>query len=279
MRPSLLLLAFPSGCGAGLHAGRRDGPESPADQPKWLESQMEDRTRMQSRIRFNGGLFDEPELRWTQSSYIQTQMHPYDRFFYDEITGNFTVGRFLSDLKARYGGVDALLLWPTYTNIGIDDRNQFDFFRAVPGGLDGLRTVVRRLKQAGVRVLLPYNPWDSGTNREKQDDEHAMAILLKLTEADGMNGDTMKFMPRSFWAAALDHRHPIALEAEQATLSKKHDDLNWATMGWGYWDLGRVPSLDFNKFVYANQRLEHQGSECTAHAFGGRIGTGPTANT
>ena len=94
-----------------------------------------------------------------------------------------------------------------------------------------------------------------------------------------LRSNTMKFMPRGFWAAALDHRHPIALEAEQATLSKKHDDLNWATMGWGYWDLGRVPSLDFNKFVYANQRLEHQGSECTAHAFGGRIGTGPTANT
>ena len=39
---------------------------------------------------------------------------------------------------------------------GTDDRNQFDLFRAMPGGLDGVRNVTAQLKDRGVRVLWPY---------------------------------------------------------------------------------------------------------------------------
>ena len=36
-------------------------------------------------------------------------------------------------------GIDSALLWPTYTNIGVDDRNQFQLIESQPGGVDGLR--------------------------------------------------------------------------------------------------------------------------------------------
>jgi len=36
----------------------------------------------------------------------------------------------------------------------------------MPGGLDAVRRVTAELKAAGVRVLWPYNPWDTGTRRE-----------------------------------------------------------------------------------------------------------------
>jgi hypothetical protein len=45
-----------------------------------------------------------------------------------------------------------------HTNIGIDDRSQFDLFDAMPGGVVGVRRVVDELHAAGVRVLIPYNP-------------------------------------------------------------------------------------------------------------------------
>ena len=54
---------------------------------------------------------DVPGLQWTQTSYIQPQMHPYDRFFFDG--KNYTVQRWLDDVNARYGGVDSILMWPT----------------------------------------------------------------------------------------------------------------------------------------------------------------------
>ena len=73
--------------------------------------------------------------------------------------------KWLDDVNARYGGVDSILMWPTYTNIGTDDRSQFDLFEAMPGGLPGVRAAVDELHAAGVKVLIPYNPWDTGTLR------------------------------------------------------------------------------------------------------------------
>ena len=201
---------------------------------------------MLTSINYTGGVFDNPSLVWTQSAYIQAQIHPYDRFFFDEVSGNYTVDRFLADLEKRYGGVDAILLWPSYTNLGIDDRNQFDFLRTMPGGLDGVKQVMARLQANGVRVLWPYNPWDTGTRREALDDQHTLAALLKQTGGDGFNGDTMGSVPRSFWAAALQDSYPLAFEPEDGGTDSS---LGWSTMGWGYWLYPHAPQVDRFKFL------------------------------
>ena len=45
-------------------------------------------------------------------------------------------------------------------------RPQFDYFRTMPGGLEGVRRVTAELHAEGVKVMWPYNPWDTGTRRE-----------------------------------------------------------------------------------------------------------------
>lgn len=125
-------------------------------------------------------------------------------------------------------------MWPTYTNIGIDDRNTFDLIRSMPGGVEGIRAVVEQLHDRGVKVLWPYHPWDHSTRGQQRNnvtDFMAMAELLRDTGADGFNGDTMAHIPKAFYDAAVSIYKPIALEAEGG-LSNVWD-LNYATVGWG----------------------------------------------
>ncbi len=71
----------------------------------------------------------------------------HDRNFYDPAKQSYTVAKYLDDLEGRYGGIDSVLIWHTYPNIGIDDRNELDLFRDSPGGTAELREMVDDFKE------------------------------------------------------------------------------------------------------------------------------------
>ena len=78
------------------------GPANPGDPGSvdaWMAAMTAWRTRMRAKISYNGSIYEVPELKWTQTSYIQPQMHPYDRFFFDPVAGNYTVQKYLDVRK------------------------------------------------------------------------------------------------------------------------------------------------------------------------------------
>src|SRR5713226_5440931 len=95
------------------------GPATPSDFPKWIADMKRWRMEFLKRIGYNGSEYDRPELKWTQSSFMQPQMMVEDRYFFDPVAREYTVDKYLDDLDKRYGGIDAVLVWHTYTNIGI----------------------------------------------------------------------------------------------------------------------------------------------------------------
>ena len=66
----------------------------------------------------------------------------WDKYLWDPETKQYTVDKLLNDFKDRYGGIDSILLWPIYPNIGLDESNMFDRLNALPGGFDGLKNLV-----------------------------------------------------------------------------------------------------------------------------------------
>ena len=91
---------------------------------------------------------------------------------------------------------------------------------------------VAALRARGVSVLFPYLAWDTGTRREGVRDEEAVVALLRRAGAQGINGDSIPFVPRSFWDASVAAGYPIALQAEGGASDAA---LGWSTLGWGYW--------------------------------------------
>ena len=110
----------------------------------WLADIHQWRDERRIRIGYDGSRYEMPALQWAQSSFIQPQMMVQDRYFYDPVAGKYTVDRYLDDLEKRYGGIDSVLIWPTYPNMGIDNRNQHDMIRSMPGGIAGVKANDRR---------------------------------------------------------------------------------------------------------------------------------------
>ena len=133
------------------------------DHDAWLADLRHWRNERLIRVGYDGSRYDIPALKWTQSSFIQPQMMVQDRYFYDPVAHRYTVDRYLDDLEKRYGGIDAVLVWPTYPNMGIDNRNQHDLMRNMPGGVAGVRQMIADFHERGVKVLFPMMMWDQGT--------------------------------------------------------------------------------------------------------------------
>ncbi|MEV4755413.1 SUMF1/EgtB/PvdO family nonheme iron enzyme [Micromonospora sp. NPDC049559] len=159
-------------------------PDDPADWPAWRERLHRWRAGARQRVAYDGGHYDTIAgdcfsvcLAWL-----------WDEALYDHERGVFTVEEFLDEAERDFGGFDGVVLWHAYPVIGLDDRNQFDFYRDVPE----LPEVVRAFQRRGVRVFVDYNPWDTGTRREPDSDATGVAALAGRLGVDGVFLDTLK---------------------------------------------------------------------------------------
>jgi gamma-glutamyl hercynylcysteine S-oxide synthase len=217
-------------------------PCTPMTHQEWLKDLTHWRAERRIRIGYDPARYSARSLAWTQSSFIQPQMMVHDRYFYDPLTGKYTVDRYLDDLEKRYGGIDSVLIWATYPNMGIDDRNQHDMVRSMPGGVEGLKQMVADFQRRGVRVLFPMMMWDEGTRDPGKPWPDAIAEFMKQVNADGINGDTQDGVPLAFMKASEDIGHPLGFEPE---VGLSDQDLAWDVMSWGYYfKFPFVPHVD-----------------------------------
>lgn len=197
-------------------------PDDPDQWPAWrgeLEALAQDARR---RTHHHAAAYDA--LPWAARCRVAAQVWLWDERLYDWSARRFTPDRLLA-AYADLGGLDGLVLWHAYPCLGIDDRNQFDWYRDVPG----LVELVADLRGRGVRVFLDYNPWDVGTRREAVPDGQALREVADLLGADGVFLDTLKHADEEFlgWMGGA---RPLALEGESRAPTERLVDhvLSWA---------------------------------------------------
>jgi formylglycine-generating enzyme required for sulfatase activity len=161
-------------------------PDDPARWPAWRAALHRWRADAVRRLGYRADTYDTMPS-WAAACRSVCLVWLWDERLYDRVADRFTVAEFLAAGERDYGGFDAVVLWHAYPVIGLDPRNQWDFYRDVPG----LRTVVEEFHAAGVRVFVDYNPWDTGTRRAG-DDAAELAALVADLGADGVFLDTLK---------------------------------------------------------------------------------------
>lgn len=230
-------------------------PDKQSDWDAFRRELTEWREQVRAKLNYTDTLYQRKDFAWVPSSFSCCFLMMCDETFYDHRTGKYTVNEFLDHGVREFGGYDSLVLWHAYPRIGIDDRNQFDFYRDMPGGLAGVRTIAQTCQRRGVRVFIDYNPWDKGTRREPLPDIDALVETVKQIGADGIFLDTISRGAAEF-RAKLDAARPgVVLEGEVALpIENLHDH----HMSWAQWFKdSRAPGVLRNKWLERRHML-HQ---------------------
>jgi len=208
------------------------GPTNPADASGWLEGLKAWRKDRITLLRYKGSQYERQKLQWTQRVFSQVQVLIWDRSFFNKDTGEYTPERFLSETESRIGPIDAVLIWHVYPNLGVDDRNQFDLLRDLPGGIPGVRHMVEQFHRHNVKVFFPVLAWDTGTRDQGLPSSITMAQLMKDVGADGINFDTLESVPAQFRQASDAINDPLALEPQ---FQPRDESLAWTNISWNDW--------------------------------------------
>lgn len=220
-------------------------PDEPSKWPEWRNALSRWKKNRRVSLNYDGSSYRSDSFQWVTTDFACCFIMMCDTGFYDYSTHEYKINQYVEEGKRQFGGYDSVVLWHAYPRIGLDDRNQFDFYRQMPGGLQGLKNVAGELHLNNIRVFIDYNPWDTGTRREPKSDIEVLIDIVSEMDADGIFLDTMKDAPD--FREKLDAVKPgIVLEGEIA-LPVEHIRTHHMSWAQGFAD-SKAPGLYRNKW-------------------------------
>ncbi len=193
---------------------------------------------------FDQTLYERQDLEWIRHSYASHLIYTWDHAFYESEVGEYTLDQFLVRGKKLYGGDDFIGIWPTWPTLGLDQRNQWDLFRDLPGGLVKINALAKICRNAGSKFFICYNPWDSDTRSESH--YTGMAEMIKEIGADGVVLDTKGSSSLELQHAADSVRSGVVMYSEGMAVPK---DMPGIVSGRVHNALYYPPMLNLNKLI------------------------------
>ncbi|MGC8746241.1 MAG: formylglycine-generating enzyme family protein [Candidatus Saccharicenans sp.] len=194
--------------------------------------------------KFDNALYAREDLHWVRKAYLMWLAFAWDHDYYDWSQQKYTFYQSLFRWDKLVGGIDIFTLWPTWPRLGLDERNQFDLYRDLPGGLGELKRQVDFVHQQGKKYFISYNPWDEGTRSEGR--IQALEGLLRELQADGVVLDTWGRSTPEFQALADRVKPGIIMYPEGMAIPK---DMPGVVVGRVHDALYLPPLLNLNKFI------------------------------
>jgi gamma-glutamyl hercynylcysteine S-oxide synthase len=194
--------------------------------------------------RFNNSMFEREDLKWIKECYLIELQMAWDREFFDRLTGKYNYAEVIKKGKELFGKIDIYAIWPTWPRLGLDQRNQWDLYRDLPGGTSQLNNFARMSQQSGTRFFIAYNPWDNSTRKE--DHYKGMGQLIAETGADGVVLDTRGSSSYELQSAADSVRKGVVMYSEGMAITK---DMPGIIAGRVHNAIYLSPEVNLNKLI------------------------------
>jgi formylglycine-generating enzyme required for sulfatase activity len=196
---------------------------------------------------FDEAMYQRQDLAWIREAYVMHLIMAWDKDYYDRSSRTFQFSKFRKKGMSLYGGDDVIGLWPTWPTLGLDQRNQFDMYRDLPGGLGPLRQLADTLRLQGTRFFVAYNPWDESTRQQSH--LQGLADLIRNTSADGVVLDTKGESSSELQQAADGVRKGVIMYSEGMAVPR---DMVNIVSGRVHNALYYPPMLNLNKLIRPN---------------------------
>ncbi|MBC8488319.1 MAG: SUMF1/EgtB/PvdO family nonheme iron enzyme [Bacteroidetes bacterium] len=193
---------------------------------------------------FDDTLYEREDLEWIRHDYLMILQFAWDHKFYDQQSGGYNFKEFLKAGKELFGGYDVFGIWPTWPTLGVDQRNQWDLYGDLPGGLDKLKELSQWAKQNGTKFFIAYNPWDKSTRNE--DPYKGMARLIRAVDADGVVLDCKGSSSIELQRAADSIKPGVIMYSEGMAVTK---DMPGIISGRVHDAIYMPPLLNLNKLI------------------------------
>lgn len=110
-------------------------------------------------LQYSFARYRDPALKWAADTVATWLNWAWEKTNMDPRTGEYRYLESLEAAKDLFGGYDVYVLWPFWPRAGFDDRSQFDHYRDLPGGIEGVREQFRLMHAAGVHTFISYCHW------------------------------------------------------------------------------------------------------------------------
>ena len=193
---------------------------------------------------FDNTLFEREDLKWVRHCYLMLLQFAWDHNYYDQYAGGYQYYNRFGEFDHLLGGFDIYTIWPTWPRLGMDQRNQWDMYRDLPGGIMALHEQADFLHAQDKKYFISYNPWDESTRKE--DHLKGMEELLREIDADGVCLDTRGASSFELQATADKVRPGIIMYSEGMAVPA---DMPGIVSGRVHDALYMPPPLNMNKFI------------------------------
>lgn len=194
---------------------------------------------------FDNHLYERSDLQWIREDYLAVLQFAWDQDFYSGDRNSYDPFRdFFHRYDYLHGGYDIYAIWQGWPRLGLDQRNQWDLFRDLPGGMDSLRSISQYCRDQQSAFFLSYNPWDKSTRQ--LDYLEAITGLIEETGADGMVLDTRGSSSAALQKAADKAKKGVVMYSEGMAVPR---DMPGIISGRVHNAIRMTPPLNLNRLI------------------------------